>query len=226
MAERQENLLKYREEHDFERFKSKISNFDAWGVDPNQCCLWTGYKTRKKCGHGLFALSKKGGNKTANGSQYKVLAHRLSHYTYWDKKVPKNNICHIPKIKEGEEGRIVYDNKGNALVCFKGCHNSECVNPLHLYDGTTSQNNKDKIIDGTSRKGIPKSEETKQKMSEAQKKKKKKSYKITYYNGTTVIVHNLKKFAKDNEIKYDSLRAYASSGKPYKKFGILKIELI
>jgi group I intron endonuclease len=65
------------------------------------------------------------------------------------------------------------------------------------------------------------SEETKRRMSEA----KRKSYKITYYDGTFVIVPNLKKFAKDNEgMSYKSLGAYASNGKPYKKFGILKIE--
>jgi len=33
----------------------------------------------------------------------------------------------------------------------------------------------------------------------------RKTYKITYYNGTTVIVYNLKKFAEDNEIRYNSL---------------------
>jgi hypothetical protein len=218
---KEDNLLKYREEYDFERFKSKISDYEAWGVDPNQCCLWTGYK--KKSGYGQFGLSKKDGNTNANGSQYMVMTHRLSYYTYWGEKVPKNLICHIPKIEEGEEGRIVYDNKGNELICLKGCHTPGCVNPLHLYDGTHKQNMKDKEQDGTSWSGRTHTEETKQKIGEGHRK----SYKITYNNGTFVIVHNLKKFAEDNEgMKYKSLTKYASNGKPYKKFGILKIEVI
>jgi hypothetical protein len=209
-------LLKYREEHDFERFIKFIDNFEAWGVDPNQCCLWTGYKL--KFGHGQFALSRKGGNKTANGGSIIVLAHRLSYYIYWGEKVPENLVCHIPKIEEGEEGRIVYDNKGNELICLKGCHNPGCVNPLHLYDGTYKQNMKDKEQDGTSKH----TEEHIRKVAEATRK----TYKITYNNGTTVIVHNLKKFAKDNGMNYGSLTNCASKGDPYKKFGILKVEVI
>jgi hypothetical protein len=210
-----DNLFKYREEYDLKRFISKIDNYEAWGVDPNQCCLWTGSK--HKWGHGRFNLSQKGGNKSANGNTIMVKAHRLSHYIYRD-KVPENLVCHIPGKK-----RIVYDKDGNALVCFKGCHNSGCVNPLHLYDGTYKQNRADMEIDGTSNKGKPHTEESKQKMREA---KRRKSYKITYNNGTTEIVHNLKKFAEDNGMSYGSLLKYASDGRPYKKFGILKIEVI
>ena len=38
------------------------------------------------------------------------------------------------------------------IVCHK-CHNPQCVNPDHLYAGTRSDNQMDRVKDGTSNRG-------------------------------------------------------------------------
>ncbi len=71
-------------------------------------------------------------NKDGHGrfcfNRFTYFAHRVSFFIQYG-EIP-NDMCilHKPQI----------------------CHNSACVNPQHLYADTISQNNKDKIIDGTS----------------------------------------------------------------------------
>lgn len=56
-----------------------------------------------------------------------IKAHRLS-FLIWNKKMPDNCCCHE-------------------------CDNPSCVNPLHLWDGTTQQNTADKVLKGRQVKG-------------------------------------------------------------------------
>jgi hypothetical protein len=133
-----DHLLKYKEDFDGERFRLNIDNYEAWGENPDVCCMWLGYC--EKSGHGRFSLSRKG---NADGKSIPVFAHRLSYYLFNDKTLPKNLVCHKPVI----------------------CHDPSCVNPLHLYDGTYSDNNgKDRKLDGTSNLGRKQSKETKEKI--------------------------------------------------------------
>jgi group I intron endonuclease len=110
------------------------------------------------------------------------------------------------KISEKHKGKILTEeHKRKLSEAGKGRKHSE----------------ESKKLMSEAQKGRKHTEETKRKLSEA----RRKSYKITYYNSDKepLIVHNLKKFAKDNGMSYSSLKVYALKGKPYKKFGILKI---
>jgi hypothetical protein len=70
------------------------------------------------CWEWTAAKNKKGYGRFK--SKNSTLAHRFS-YLIWNKKFPDNFACH-------------------------SCDNPSCVNPLHLWDGTNTENVRDSII--------------------------------------------------------------------------------
>lgn len=70
--------------------------------------------------------------------------------------------------------------------------------------------------------GIERSEETKAKMSRAQSKK----YRITFFDGRSVVVHGLKTFCAENGIPYVTARKAFEVGSSIKKFDVESILLV
>lgn len=90
------------------------------------CIVWTG--KLNFCGYGYIHKTKhlKGDWKEHCGaSKTTVLAHRLSYIFHHNQAIPsdKNLICHH-------------------------CDNPKCVNPYHLYAGTSTDNVHDKVRRG------------------------------------------------------------------------------
>ena len=89
MSEKIDILTYFRPEDHYERFIKHIGNFDAWGKNKDQCCLWKLKPSHN--GYGRFGIY-------VRRKRFMIKAHRLAFYIFNDYKLPKYNVCHAPII--------------------------------------------------------------------------------------------------------------------------------
>jgi hypothetical protein len=137
--------MSYANEQDIELLRSKEyllqRNITLISDFEEDCWLWHGSTDRQ--GYAYITL------KVSLGKQIKVAAHRMSYLLY------------VGPIPEG-------------ILCLHKCDEPRCCNPAHLFLGTKKDNAQD--MDEKGRRvnywiGKAFSEETRNKMSESQKKR-------------------------------------------------------
>lgn len=99
-----------------ERFNEKYE------ILPNGCWYWTAYKNKKRGEEYGFISDRKSKNKNKNKNKgHMRKAHRVSYELHYGVKLTKEDI-----------------------ICHK-CDNPSCVNPQHLYAGSTLSNSIDRM---------------------------------------------------------------------------------